>query len=133
MLMNPIYLATHFSCDVKIDNYPTQFAIITAYATTGENWTDAENSLADNQLKSYLELRSNWIERLTGYSPETGHAEAGWAVAVSWDDACDIGLKFKQDAIYYVANNILTVSYCDERRQHVYVDEFIKRVTTNAE
>jgi hypothetical protein len=117
--MNPIYLNTYFSHDKNIDNWPVEF---------GENWTDAENTLADNKLKSYLKSRSNWIKRLTGYSPETGHAEAGWAADISWEDACDIGLEFKQDAIYFVSDNTLTVSYCDERRQQVHVDEFLKRV-----
>lgn len=130
--MNPIYLDTYFSCQENIDNWPLEFAVITAYATTGESWTDFQNNQADTELESYLETSSTWLKRLTGYSPDTGHTEPGWAADISWEQACDIGLKFKQDAIYFVSSNTLTVSYCDTRRNPVYVGEYLKRLTYTA-
>ena len=57
--MNPIYLETHFKRNGEndpafdeLENLPSEFAIITAYATTGEHWSDARNNEADKQLKT---------------------------------------------------------------------------------
>ncbi len=67
--------------------------------------------------------------RITGYSAkDIEHAEDGWGVALSFDDACDIGLLFKQDAIFYIINNIIYVSYCDMRRKLIKVGPFLCRV-----
>lgn len=48
----------------------------------------------------------------------------GKVVDCSWKEACSIGLKFKQDAIYYVSDSILYVSYCDVRQGLVEVGDF---------
>lgn len=64
------------------------------------------------------------MRRLTGYSPTTVHAEPGWAVEMPWDEACDLGLRFKQDAIYSVRGDELTVTFCDHRRGLVPVGAF---------
>ena len=134
--MNPIYLETRFKRDLENDSkfdmfeiLPDEFAIITAYATTGEEWSDIFNEQEDERLKAYLLSRFSCVKRVTGYSPQSGHSEPGWAVNSDWSQTCDIGVQFKQDAIYYVSNNILTVSYCDERRKEVYVGKFLERLT----
>jgi len=131
--LSPFYFETHFSHSDEINHWPDQFAIITAYATTGEVWTDEQNTQADLKLAEKLGGLSDWLIRLTGYSPDTHHKEEGWAVCIDWDKACDIGLEFKQDAIYYVSKNTLTVSYCDERREHVQVGEFSERTHRTAD
>jgi hypothetical protein len=66
--------------------------------TTGEEWTLRENEAADRRLEEELRASGHWIKRLTGYSPVSGHAEPGWAVTLALDAACDLGLRFKQDA-----------------------------------
>ena len=128
-MMNPIYLNTHFESEEKINDWPDQFAIITGYATTGEDWSEQQNKLADSTLEKKLKEHCSWVKRITGYSPQSGHSEPGWAVNSDWPKACDLGVQFKQDAIYYVSKNILTVSYCDERRKKVYVGKFLERLT----
>ncbi len=125
--MNPIYFDTFFSCDEPFINQPDEFAVITAYATTGEKWSDEKNFQADNALKEFLDARFKWVKRITGYAPETGHAEPGWAVDCGWLESCEVGLRFNQDAIYYVTGDKLSVSYCDERREMVYVGGFSKQ------
>lgn len=109
--MHPAYLETRFRA-AAIDLRPQEFAIITAYATTGETWTQEKNEAADRQLSEELRERGLWFRRLTGFSPSTGHAEPGWAVALPWEDACDVGLDFRQDAIYFVRDDMLYVSQC---------------------
>ena len=98
--MTPIYLETRFKRDESFEGLPGQFAIITAYATTGEHWPDHKNQVADNRLKADLVSRFTVVKRITGYSPSTGHAEPGWLVNCSFIEGCEIGLAFKQDAIY---------------------------------
>jgi len=128
--MNPIYLETRFKRDFENDpsfdmteTLPDQFAIITAYATTGEEWSDVKNSQEDERLKEYLQSRFSCVKRITGYSPSTGHAEPGWLVNCSFDEGCDIGLFFKQDAIYWGEGGNLFVSYCGAQRSKVWVLE----------
>ena len=128
-MMNPIYLNTYFLVEDEISDWPDEFAIITAYATTGEAWSDQQNKAADAALEERLKESFNCVIRVIGYSPQSGHSEPGWAVNLDWSRACDIGVQFKQDAIYSVSNNILTVSYCDERRKEVYVGKFLERLT----
>ena len=128
--MNPIYLETRFKRDLENDPYfdmfeilPDQFAIITAHATTGEEWEYVKNYEADKQLKAYLQSRFSCVKRITGYSPLSGHSEPGWLVNCSFDEGCDIGLSFKQDAIYWGENGSLFVSYCGPQRSKVWVLE----------
>lgn len=123
----PFYKETQFSAPDWKDA-PDQFAIITAYATTGEDWTDKQNSVADRKLKNTLRIRSEWHPPITGYSPTSGHREPGWAAHVDFAKACDIGMHFKQDAIYYVKKDKLFVSYCDARRALVPVGKFSERL-----
>ena len=126
--MNPIYLETRFKRDGendltfdKLESLPHEFAIITAYATTGEEWPDARNNEADKQLKTYLDSQFSCVKRITGYSSSTGHAEPGWLVNCSFAQGCDIGLFFKQDAIYWGESGQLFVSYCGFQRSKVYL------------
>lgn len=123
------YKETHFRADHWAD-MPDEFAIITAYATTGETWTDKQNTIADRKLKNTLRTKSEWLPRITGYSPSSGHQEPGWAAAVDFESACNIGKHFKQDAIYFVKNDKLYLSYCDARRALVPVGKFTERLHT---
>jgi hypothetical protein len=108
------------------------FAIISAYATTGEKWSDAENEAADRALHAELRQHSQLVRRITGYSPSTGHAEPGSAVALPFDIACEIGLRYRQDAIYFVSRDVLSVSYCDARRSMKAIGPFSPRVHASA-
>jgi hypothetical protein len=126
--MSPAYFETHFQLEGSDANWPSEFAIVTAYNTTGETWSPARNSAADGDHTAELAARSVWRRRITGYSPSTDHAEPGWAVELSVNDACDLGLRYKQDAIYYVTRDQLWVTFCDNRRQLVRVGSFADRL-----
>ena len=114
--INPLYLSTFLDLGTDWSEQPEEFAIISGYATTGEKWSEERNRQADDRLLQRLVEMGNWLRRVTGYAPDTDHNEPCWAVAVSFDEACDIGKEFLQDAIYYVERNNLFVSYCDSRR-----------------
>lgn len=126
--MHPAYLETHFQQQGQWDDWPARFAIITAYATTGKTWPTADNQAADRRLAEELRGTSRWLRRLTGYSPSSGHAEPGWAVELDFQEACDIGRRYRQDAIYYVIHDTLYLSFCDQRRALREVGLFRPRV-----
>ncbi len=67
------------------------------------------------------------MRRLTGYDPETGHAEPGWAVEMGFEAACDLGLRFKQDAIFWVSENRVWVAKCGPDRQRKEIGPFDDR------
>ena len=84
-VVSPVYFGTHFRVPASVPDWPPEFVIVTAYATTGERWTAAENEAADRRLTEELRLLGVWTARITGYSPQTGHAEPGWAAVLAFD------------------------------------------------
>ena len=127
-MLDPNYFETHFRTPAPLPAWPPAFVIVTAYATTGERWTSAENEAADRKLTYELQKLGIWKARITGYSPTSGHAEPGWAADIPFDAACDLGLRYRQDAIYHVTGDTLSVSFCDGRRRLVAVGPFRERV-----
>ena len=128
--MNPAYFETHFriAAGTAPDAWPIEFAIISAYATTGEHWSVDQNQTADRMLETEIRNRSVWLRRIVGYSPVSGHAEPSWAVELPCDDARQLGRCFKQDAIYYVRGDELFVTRCDDGSQLVPVGGFRGRL-----
>lgn len=123
------YFETHFELDGEVDELPACYTIITAYATTGETWPEEENKKADLRLKAELENLGVQKWRMSGYSPETGHCEPGWAVNVSVEAACEIGRRYLQHAIYVVHEGNLYVVLCKDGKQ-AYVGVMVERVHT---
>jgi hypothetical protein len=126
--MQPAYFETHFRTDATIASWPDQFAIVTGFATTDEVWSDERNHEADQRLHRHLNDAGFKPIRLTGFSPVTGHAEASWAVPMDWQAACNLGLDFLQDAVYWVDGDSLWITYCDHRRDLVRVGNFRERL-----
>jgi hypothetical protein len=96
-----------------------------------EEWAADQNADADVRLETQLLERGEWMCRITGYSPTDSHAEPGWAVEMAWQEACDIGAAFRQDAIYFVTGDHLWVSFCDVRRALVSVGSFRNRLNSS--
>ena len=126
--MHPAYFETRFDAHGFSGEWPARFAIVTAWATTGTCLSQAANDEADRQLELELQCRGSWRQRITGYSPTTGHAEPGWAVELPFDEACELAHRFLQDAIYFVDADHLCVSHGDGRRQRIDVGEFRSRL-----
>lgn len=127
--MHVDYTQVRFKLPHLPRRWPKCFATITGFATTGEIWSATRNKRADTKLKTFLKKLGVKIYRITGYSVKNpAHAEDGWLAPLAFDDACDIGLLFKQDAIYYVIDDALFVSYCDQRRKLIPMGTFISRV-----
>ena len=126
--MNRVYFETRFAVNDTWGECPAEFAIVSAYATTGQTWTARETAAAHARLTNELNALGVWMRAITGYSPTTGHAEPGWAVALGFEAACELGRRYRQDAIYFVRDDVLSVSYCDARRGLVPVGGFRERL-----
>ena len=131
--MPPAYFDTRFKLGLPLAELPESFAIITAHATTGEVWTAEDNNAANEALRDQLELEGKLVGAITGYSPNTQHAEPRYAAALEFEEACKIGVRFKQDAIYYVSSGTLFVSHCDHRRSLKPITQFSKRADREPE
>jgi len=125
--LHSAYFETCFEYEGDKADWPSSFAILTAFATTGDDWTREQNEAADRRLADVLRERGSLICRVTGYSPNTNHAEPGWAATLDFDTACAIGRNFHQDAIYFVEGGTLFVSRSAEP-QRVGVGAFRERV-----
>jgi hypothetical protein len=101
---------------------------VTAYATTGERWSDAANASANRHLVDRVVRSGLWHWPITGSSPTTGHAEPGWGSELDGESAGGWGGDFLQDAIYFVAGDELFVSHCDTSRGLISVGPFRERL-----
>jgi hypothetical protein len=131
--MTPVYFDTRFKLGLPLADLPDSFAIITAHATRGEVWTAEDNNTASETLRAELASSGQLIGTITGYSPLTQHAEPGYAAALEFEEACKIGARFKQDAIFYVSSGTLFVSHCDHRRSLKPITRFEKRADPEQE
>jgi hypothetical protein len=114
------YKSTIFEYQDFSADWPKDFAILTAYATTGETWTPEQNVEADRQLETELRQGGHRIHRISGYSKDLKTHEEGWAVKMDLKTAWDLAVKYKQVALFYYQNDELLLVYalgysrCDE-------------------
>jgi len=114
------YKSTVFEYHDFPKDWPKDFAILTAYATTGETWTDEQNKDADQKLEAELRKGGYRIHRISGYSKDLKTHEEGWAVVMDLKTAWDLAIKYKQVALFYYENDELLLVYalgysrCDE-------------------
>lgn len=123
-----IYRETRFRLQRPGHPGPGGFAIISAYATTGEVWPDERNQAQDAALERCLRERGLEPWRITGYSPRTGHAEPGWGVPLPLAAAQQLGRDFHQHAIYYVdEQDELWLVECQPGRAPIPIGRFVPR------
>jgi len=126
--LHPAYFNVRFRTETPVTEWPATFVIITAYATTGETWSDERNVQADRELHQELLRRGCAPIRITGYDPESGHGEPGWAVALPLDEALELGRTFLQDAIFLVQGDTLLVAKCNSPWTQQAIGAFRERV-----
>ena len=114
------YKSTVFQYQDFPADWPKSFAILTAYATTGETWTPEQNIAADRELEAELRKGGHRLHRISGYSSDLKTYEEGWAVAMPLQPAWELAIKYKQIALFYYQNDELLLVYalgysrCDE-------------------
>lgn len=124
----PEFLGTRFRSESPPDVWPVQFTIVTAWATTGEVWTEVENVAADQRLAAALAASGVWHHRITGYDPGSEHAEPGWAIEQTVEDAVALGLRFKQLGIFAIEGDELWLVMCERPGDRVRVGRFRERL-----
>lgn len=125
---DPAYFQIAFRTEGPVPQWPERFVIITAYATTGESWSEERNVEADRQLHAHLVARGHEPIRIAGYDPESGHAEPGWAVDLPLSEALEVGRSFLQDSIFRVEGDMLTVGRCVRHAEWAAVGGFRERI-----
>jgi len=119
------YKSTVFEYQDFPADWPKSFAILTAYATTGETWTDAQNKEADQKLEAELRKAGYRLHRISGYSSDLKTYEEGWAVVMDLKPAWDLAVKYKQVALFYYQDDELLLVYSKDFSRH---DEAIVKV-----
>ena len=119
------YKSTVFEYQDFPADWPKSFAILTAYATTGETWTPEQNIAADRELEAELRKGGNHIHRISGYSKDLNTHEDGWAVVMDLKPAWDLAVKYKQVALFYYQDDELLLVYSKDFSRH---DEAIVKV-----
>lgn len=126
--LHPAYFAIAFRTEAPVLEWPAAFVIISAFATTGETWSAERNAEADERLHAELLRRGLAPIRITGYDPKTGHAEPSWAVAMTQDEALQLGRDFLQDAIFVVQGDALLVAPCNSPQAPQALGRFRERL-----
>lgn len=111
------YYSVRFRTNDPVPHWPAQFIIVTGWATTGVEWSDAENAKANLRLEMALRASGTWFVAIEGYSVENQHAEPGFAVELSPEEGTALGRHYLQDAIYVIRDDRLTVRYCEDERE----------------
>ena len=106
-------------------DWPKNFAILTAYATTGETWTPQQNIEADRKLEAELKKSGYRIHRISGYSKDLDTHEEGWAVVMDLKPAWDLAVKYKQVALFYYQDDEILLVYSNGFSRH---DEAVVKV-----
>ena len=136
---HPAYMETRFSLEdedqgdeLLADVDEGSWAILTAFATTGEQWAEEENEQADRSL--YADLKAGGITqiyRITGYSPSRNGTRLGirgggfhpprleGSALGKRRHVLAVAKKFKQDALYLVADASLFLHGCTAREKRL--------------
>jgi hypothetical protein len=131
--MHPAYFETRFLLERFPSRIPARNAILSAFATTGEKWSDERNQSADQKLHETLIERGYEAVRVIGYSPTTQHAEPSWLVEMEEGEAIAIGQQFLQHAVYLVINDDLMVVLCEDVSLRCRIGSFRERLDTAME
>ncbi len=95
-------------------DWPTDFAIITAYDPEGRATSPEANVAADAILKAELQAAGFRLHRITGGSADGVHLEPGWGVVVGLPGAVEFGRRYRQVAVFYVRAGALTLVDCED-------------------
>jgi len=107
------YRTTLFDGPGALPPWPSSFVIVTAWATTGQQWSEARNRHALAQLARELDERGRDHRPILGRAPDGSHAEPSWLIPMSLEDGRELGRRYRQHAIYWVTDDVLHVAICD--------------------
>ncbi len=95
-------------------DWPTEFAIITAYDPDGLPTKGELNVAADLALEADLRAAGYRLHRVTGGSADGLHQEPGWAVPIGLPGAVEFGRRYRQVAVFAVRAGRLALVDCED-------------------
>jgi hypothetical protein len=95
-------------------DWPTDFAIITAYDPDGLPTTAEQNLAADAALEAELRAAGYRLHRITGGSADGVHLEPGWGVPIGLPGAVEFGRRYRQVAVFAVRTGRLALVDCED-------------------
>ena len=126
---HPAYFSTRFWVEGPERMLLEYGVILSGFATTGQRWPPEQNWQSDRALERALRSRSEGsLVRMIGYSPRLDHAEPSWLSAMGVQEACELGLGYKQDALYMLLAGDLFVVSCMDPDRRAYVGRFADRL-----
>jgi hypothetical protein len=103
-----------FLCAPLPLDWPTEFAIITAYDPDGLPTKGELNLAADLALEADLRAAGYRLLRVTGGSADGLHQEPGWAVPIGLPGAVEFGRRYRQVAVFVVRAGRLALVDCED-------------------
>lgn len=136
MNINAELLKAYFDSYFFINNELsfTEFAVITAWNPYSKQVSNSNNQNANRQLKQHF-LKQNY-ESLQVGDINRNWIEESFAVEIDLAQAQQLGKLFRQNAIYYVADDRLYLVSCLEqsiKKQHIgcFSQRIVKLETSN--
>ncbi len=126
--MNPEYFNAYFKIPHQRDsNLPSEFIIVTAFNPDGQNCMAELNQSYDSDLAALIQKKSLSIWRVIGGSRDFVHAEPGYAVETNLEAGIEIGIQFRQEAIFWINNGHLYLVDCSSR-ERIFMGEWKLRI-----
>lgn len=98
--LKPEYREVRFRCGAAA--WPSHFYIITAHNPDGVAVPEEVNTRADAALRREIERLGFAFFSVTGGSPDFSHAEAGYGIECTREEAMILARQFCQDAFFEV-------------------------------
>lgn len=93
-------------------DWPSDFAIITAYDSDGRAISPERNVAADAALESELRAAGYRLHRIIGGSADGVHLEPGWGVPIGLPGAVEFGRRYRQVAVFCVQGGAVSLVDC---------------------
>lgn len=116
--MNVKYFGTVFITSQTSDQFPTNFAILTACNPMDKMLSQDENLIRNMQLLEILNSNGHYSEKITGSSRDLSHQEPSLITDISRGEALKLGSMFEQRAIFWVAKDFLEIIECSTGIAH---------------
>ena len=110
--MNDSYKDTVFHGPEPTEGWPKTFAIVTACNPDGKTAEDTENESATRELSGALVQLALPHRSMTGGSPDGKHQEPGYLVECDLSTALELGVRFQQEAIFWIEDGQVSTVAC---------------------
>ena len=95
-----VFRETYFRCTEE--DVPSSFAIVTAHNPDAHIVSQEQNAAFDKALQKAIEGMGLRAFRVTGGSFDFSHAEPGWGIVCTQDQARDLSAQFGQVAFFEI-------------------------------